>query len=296
MRIWDNHVHFPRIWEPNDTAADIGAMVDHLAERLRATGVVKAALLCGGRAGWAPSLSHEECLEHALRHPSLFVPVAVVDPETTPPERIDELAAMGYRGLKMLGVARPYDEPDYFPVYERCEALRLPIIFHLGVLGGGVDLLATHPHRDPAAAERLRMLRQRMGRRNVSATRMRPFHLDTLASNFPDLRMIGAHLGGTGNYDESASVARWRLYVYFDLSGGEVIERHAVERQLIGREIAIEKLVFGSDCPADEIHEHVERFERIFSDLGLDADALDRIWYRNAAEIYGFEEEAWAGE
>ncbi len=52
----------------------------------------------------------------------------------------------------------------------------------------------------------------------------------------------------------------------------------------------------GSDCPADEIHEHVERFEAIFARLGLDDDALDRIWYRNAAEVYGFEEATWAGE
>ncbi len=295
MRIWDNHVHFPRNWQADDPNTGLDEQVDHLAERLRACDIVKAALLSGGR--WGPS--HEVCLEHARRHPDLFVPVAVVDPGDTPPERIDELAAMGYRGLKIIGPARPYDDRGYFAVYERAEALRLPIIFHLGVLGGAVDLQITHPRRDPEAAQRLRMMRERMARmgvRDVSAIRMRPFHLDTLANNFPGLRIVGAHMGGTGNYDEAASVARWRLYVHFDLSGGEVIERHAVERGLIGREIAVEKLLFGSDCPADEVHEHVERFHRIFAALGLDEDALDRIWYRNAAEMYGFEEEAWAGE
>ena len=32
------------------------------------------------------------------------------------------------------------------------------------------------------------------------------------------------------------------------MSGGETIERHAVERKLIGSEIGVEKLVWGSDC------------------------------------------------
>jgi predicted TIM-barrel fold metal-dependent hydrolase len=125
---------------------------------------------------------------------------------------------------------------------------------------------------------------------------MSPFHLETIANRFPALKIIGAHLGGTGNYDEAASVARWRRWVYFDLSGGRTIERHAVERGLIGKEIALEKLIFGSDCPADEVHEHVERFEAIFEQLGLSEDEKNLIWYRNAAELFGLEEPALAQE
>lgn len=291
MRIWDNHIHFPRNFQasdPNEGAADL---IDHLAERLHACNIVKGALFCG-RFGQ----SHEEALKQAQRYPDLFVPVAAIDPEETPAARIDELHTMGYRGLKIIGAARDYDDPDYFPIYERAEANRMPIVFHCGVIGGPVDLQITHPRYDAKAAERMRGYLSRVGKRNISANRMRPFNLDTIAANFPLLRIVGAHLGGTGCYDEAASVARWRLYVYFDLSGGETIERHAVERGLIGREIAIEKLMFGSDCPTDEIHEHVARFERIFADLKLDDEALDRIWYRNAAEMFGFEEERWAGE
>jgi uncharacterized protein len=96
-------------------------------------------------------------------------------------------------------------------------------------------------------------------------------------------------MGGTGNYDAAASVARWRHNVHFDLSGGETIEQHAVERRLIGHEIGIEKLVFGSDCGIEEIQEHVDRFVTIFDDLQLSEDELDRVWYRNAAEMFGEE-------
>ena len=150
----------------------------------------------------------------------------------------------------------------------------MPVLFHLGVIGGGVDYARTHPRRDPEAAEALRRWQTMRGRlpRDVSAMRMRPFQLDTIANNFPDLQIIGAHMGGTGNYDEAASVARWRHHVLFDLSGGDTIERHAVERRLVGHEIGVEKLVWGSDCRDDEIAAHVDSLERIFDEVGLTAE------------------------
>lgn len=312
-RIWDIHVHFPRNFEKPDEDPQLA--LDHMAERLRETGVVKASLLCPDAGGpMAPRsernpLTHESCVEMARKHPDLFVPHAVVDPEVTTYERVHELHEMGYRGLKQIGVRRPYDTKDYFPVYRAAQELDMPIVFHCGVGGGGIDWLNRHPRRDPETAKRLRegekppeneeaaaRLRLRSGPRQTSAMNMRPFHLDTLANYFPRLKIIGAHLGGTGNYDEAASVARWRRWVYLDLSGGRTIERHAVERGLIGREIAVEKLIFGSDCRADEVHEHVDRFEKIFNDLGLSDEERDLIWYRNAAELFGLEEPSWAAE
>jgi predicted TIM-barrel fold metal-dependent hydrolase len=342
-RIWDVHVHFPRpfpgppgqrppgatpVSDPRDPAAAAGRtpqeMVDHLAEKLREVGVVKASLLCGGRFG----LTYEQSIEMAQKHEDLFVPHAVVDPEDTTYERIHQLNRLGYRGLKIIGTRKAYDSRDYSPVYRAAEELDMPVLFHCGVIGGGMDLLARHPRRDPESAKRMREMEaqtararaeaeeaarkahplpppepqgpmaalRRMGPRETSATYMRPFHLETIANRFPRLKVIGAHMGGTGNYDEAASVARWRRWVYFDLSGGRTIERHAVERGLIGKEIPLEKLIFGSDCGADEVHEHVERFVQIFDDLGLSDEEKDLLWYRNAAEMFGVEEPSWAKE
>ncbi|MPZ49580.1 MAG: amidohydrolase family protein [Dehalococcoidia bacterium] len=316
-RIWDIHVHFPR--NPQKPDDDPQVTLDHLAERLRETGVVKAGLLCPtaypGRPGRGDGLTHERCIEMAQKHADLFVPHAHLDPEFTTYERMHQLHAMGYRALKIIGTRHEYDWKDYFPVYRAAEELDMPILFHCGVIGGGLDWLNRHPARDPASAKRMReqeeaarkaasgegpeptgALARRFGPRESSATYMRPFHLETIANRFPTLKIIGAHLGGTGNYDEAASVARWRRWVYFDMSGGRTIERHAVERGLIGKEFAIEKLIFGSDCPADEVHEHVERFVGIFDQLGLTDAEKDQIWYRNAAELFGLEESVWAEE
>lgn len=47
---------------------------------------------------------------------------------------------------------------------------------------------------------------------------MRPIYLDTIARAFPDLKIIGAHLGNPW-YQEAAEVARWNPNVFFDLTG-----------------------------------------------------------------------------
>ena len=231
-----------------------------------------------------------------MRHPDLFIPTAMIDPETTTPARLAELRDMGYRGLKMIGVAPRLRLPGLLPDVREGAEVRL------------ADPVPSRRHRRrhrlsrsrtrAAIRRRLRRLRRLRSQpfsqpRNISATRMRPFHLDTIANNFPNLKLIGAHLGGTGNYDEAASVARWRHNVYFDFSGGATIERHAVERRLIGHEIGFEKLIFGSDTAPDKIVEHVRRWDTIFDLLDVPEDARERLWWYNGAELYGEEPIAW---
>jgi predicted TIM-barrel fold metal-dependent hydrolase len=293
MKIFDVHIHFPRNWEKPDE--DPAPLIDHLAEVAVKLGIAKGCILTGGRFG----PSYERGIEILKQYPEIFIPVAVIDPEEIDGEGVARLCEMGYRGLKLIGVARDYDTPDYFSAYAKAEELKMPVLFHMGVIGGGLDYSRTHPRRDPRAAEmynRMMTMGGRFGPRNVSASRMSPLHLDTIASNFPHLRIIGAHLGNQGNYDYAASVARWRHHVWFDMSGGETIEQDAVKRGLIGQEIGIEKLVFGSDCPVDEIHEHIERFHVIYDQLGLSEDEKERLWWRNGAEIYGLEQPQFAQE
>lgn len=293
MKIFDVHIHFPRDWEKPD--ADPAPLIERLAEVATAAGITKGCILTGGRFG----PTYERGIEILQGYPDLFVPVAMIDPEVIGRDEVKELHAMGYRGLKLIGVARRYDEPDYLPTYAAAERLGMPVLFHLGVIGGGIDYSITHPRRDPEAAAMYRRMQEMRGRwpmRDVSAERMSPVHLDTIAQRFPDLRIIGAHLGNQGNYQFTASVARWRPNVWFDMSGGETIERHAVEEGLIGREIGIEKLVFGSDCGMDDIQEHIDRFEAIYDQLELSEGDRERLWWRNGAEIYGFEEPTLAEE
>jgi predicted TIM-barrel fold metal-dependent hydrolase len=145
MKIWDVHVHYPVNWQNPDE--DASARLGPLSEAFEKAGIVRASLLSGGR--WGPS--HEEAIERLEPYAPVMVPVAVVDPEVTSGDRVRELHALGYRGLKMIGVKRAYDEPDYFPVYAAAEELRMPVLLHMGVIGGAIDYSRTHPRRDPAA-------------------------------------------------------------------------------------------------------------------------------------------------
>ena len=290
-KILDVHMHFPRNWEKPEE--DPAPMVDRLVDVATTAGITKSCLLTGGRFG----PSYERGLEIARKYGDFFILVAVIDPEVIGPKEVSNLHAMGYRGLKIIGTARDYDCPDYMPAYGRAQDLQMPILFHMGVIGGGLDYSRTHPRRSADAAQAYHRMMAMSGMlRDVSASRMNPLHLDTIASRFPRLRIIGAHLGNQGNYEFAASVARWRHHVWFDMSGGETIERHAVERNLIGVEIGIEKLVWGSDCGMDEIKEHIDRFDAIYDQLELDEDQRHRLWWANAAEIYGLEEPTFAEE
>jgi predicted TIM-barrel fold metal-dependent hydrolase len=242
-------------------------------------------------------------MELAQKYKELFIPVAVIDPEEIDGDGVQRLYDMGYRGLKLIGVARDYDDPDYMPSYAKAQDLGMPILYHMGVIGGGLDYSITHPRRDAAAAQAYQRMLAMQGRqppRNVSASRMSPLHLDTIANRFPRLKIIGAHVGNQGNYEYAASVARWRHNVWFDMSGGETIERHMVERKLLVHdskgEFGVEKLVWGSDCGMDDIRAHIDRFEAMYDVLGLSDDERERLWWRNGAEIYGLETPTFAGE
>ncbi len=293
QKIFDVHMHFPRNWE--NPEQDPAPMVEQLAETAVAAGITKACMLTGGRFG----PSYERGLEILQDYPELFIPVAVIDPEDIGPEEVQELRDMGYRGLKIIGTPRTYDTPDYMPTYAKAQQLEMPILFHLGVIGGGLDYSITHPRRDAVAAQayqRMMAMADRWPVRDVGAGRMSPVHLDTIANRFPRLKIIGAHLGNQGNFEYTASVARWRHNVSFDMSGGVTIERHAMERRLIGHEIGIEKLVWGSDCAREEIPRHIERFNTMYEQLELDDDQKHRLWWANAAEIYGLETPTMAAE
>jgi predicted TIM-barrel fold metal-dependent hydrolase len=115
---------------------------------------------------------------------------------------------------------------------------------------------------------------------------MQPIYLDSIALAFPELRIIGAHVG-YGLYDSAAAIARWRRNVSFDVSGGSVVRRHLVDRRMIGEEVPLAKLTWGSDCDIVHMGRELTSWMEAFDRLGLSADDRDAIFFRNAAAIFG---------
>lgn len=282
-RIFDAHIHCPSrgiFGEslPNQNA-DFEQELEKLVQTLRANNVSKACLL-GGKKG-----VNDLVLEAKRKYPDLIVPMAYIDLDEDRPDAVDAYAGRGFKGFKAIATHRNYDDESYFPFYERMEKRGSVLLFHTGVLGGITDYL----ERDPRSATEAELAVERgFQQRKTSSAQMRSIYLDTIGMRFPELRVIGAHLG-YGEYDLSCAVARWRRNVYFDLSGGDVVRRHLTERRLIGREISPSKLLFGSDSATGRITHEVTEWVAALEKLELTEDEIDRILYANAAYLFGLE-------
>ncbi len=264
------------------TGRSLETMIDMLAYAAEVLNISKVVLL--GR----PGEGNVEALKARDNHPDLFLPMAWVRLDEDTGETIREFGRQGFAGLKFHSSKRDYDDEQYYPIYQAAEEAGLVCLFHTGIAGGRIDYLQYPPQAQRTESEFEREMRQRRRGSTYGATHLRPALLDTLATAFPDLQIIGAHLG-YGWYDEACAVARWRGNVSFDVSGGTVVRRHIAERRLIRSEIHPMKLCWGSDCSIPHMSRELSGWMEEFERLGLTADEQDQIFYRTAARIFHLE-------
>jgi hypothetical protein len=273
-KIFDAHVHFP--WGEDRDPAEVA---EELVETAQAAGVVHMCLL-GSRFG-----DYNQRVATAIkRYPELFFGLYGVDLDNEGPEQVYAAKEQGFRGLKVILPQKRYDDPSYFPIFEAAEECGFVCLFHTGVIGGGYDYRVRDPF-DPEIIEAVREREQSRSRSGVSSAHMEPIFLDTIAFTFPALKIIGAHLG-VGYYDQACHVARWRRNVFWDISGGEMVRRHVIERKLVPSEISHFKLVYGSDNN-NRFAEEIRDWEAMFDLLRLSEEERERIMYGNAARIFG---------
>ena len=181
-------------------------------------------------------------------------------------DEVDRLAEIGMAGLKFHVPRQPYDSEDYFPVYERAQALGLPCLFHTGIF--------TPPQPMPGAGFR--------------SHHCRPIYLESIAQEFPQLRMICAHLGVCWN-DEAAAVCRICQNIYADLSGslGGWRSSKSVEwfQNTLYWPTAHEKILFGSDVHADEIESTLSEHQQLFENMGWNTNQIRAVFSENAKRI-----------
>jgi uncharacterized protein len=293
-RVFDTHVHYPwRQQRAGGQALPIYSaegMLDMLAYNCQRLNIYKVCLL--GSPGEGNNLVEKA----AQRYPSLIVPFAMINVDQTEPAQITEFAERGFKGLKIINPRRNYDDTAYFPLYDQAEQHRLVTLFHTGISGGMIDYLQ-FPPKDPSYAPE--QMRNMEGNRRwkpesevdtwYGAARMQPIFLDGISVAFPELKIIGAHLG-YGLYDSAAAVARWRRNVYFDISGGTVVRRHLLERNMLRNEVSTMKLTWGSDCDMAHMSRELSNWMEAFNQIGLSQQEQDQIFWGNAARIFGVED------
>jgi len=185
-----------------------------------------------------------------------------------PPERIDAFAEQGFSGVKFHLPAYDYDDDRCFDAYARAAACGLPCLFHTGVF-----ILP-----DPRPGQRL------------SSARCRPIMLDPIANEFPDLKIIVAHLGVCWG-EEAATLCRAYPNIYADLSGsvGGWRQGKTVDwfNQMLYWPDAHRKILVGSDVHCDELETTLRDQTDIMTRMGWTEARIAHVLYHNAREVFG---------
>lgn len=286
MRVFDAHVH--NFWFDRSSGSSPESFLAALSETAASIGTLKIALLGN------PGAEGHDALSAALEsYPDLLCGMGWLRLDEDPPSLVDEFADRGFHGIKTLGPSKNYDDEAYYAHYERAQERGLRILFHTGILGGPVDYLMGSsedawkaPPTGKEEAELVAKLRRQKRPYGFSSARMQPLYLDTVAFHFPELFLIGAHLGWP-DYRTACAIARWRPRLFFDISGGDVVRQHILDGGYIMNEIRPEKLVYGSDSDLSRMARDVRCWKEAFDGMGMSAEEQDLVFYKNAARIFG---------
>ncbi len=170
--------------------------------------------------------------------------------------------------LKLLGVkfqqgAQAFfpDDRRFYPIWDLCQSLGVPVQFHTGTTGMGAGL---------------------PGGLGIKLKYMRPIpHLDDVAADFPRLTIIACHAGWPW-HDELIALLLHKANVVMETSGwAPKYFPPALKGELNGR--LQDKAMFGSDYP---VLAH-ERLFREFEEEGYKPEVLEKIYLKNPQRILG---------
>lgn len=247
----------------SDVAAG-GTLVD-LVARLDAANIEAAFLIAtkAGRLGHRSTyhLPYEVVVEAVRRYPTRFYGLAGIDPT----EGMAGVRALE-RAVKEFGFIGAHlyphwfelapDHAKYYPFYAKCCELDVPIQMQVGQ---SMIYAADYPCRSVG----------------------RPIALDAVACDFPELKLIGIHIGIPWT-DEMIAMA-WKhpnVYIGSDAHSPKYWPQSFVHYiNSYGRD----KVIFGTDYPVLDF----ARTRREIEGLGLDPAAKRKLMRDTAIRVYG---------
>lgn len=260
-------------WASSFFAAKIGASDKHVAgitvdeyvETMMNPAGIDRSLLFSPLAGpegyvdsYRPPIDH--VLDAVARFPDRFAGIVGVDPtEGMAGVRRLERAVTEYGFVGAHGYPHwfglPPDDRRWYPLYAKCCELDIPIQLQVG------HCLAYSPTRPL----------QSVGR---------PITLDTVACDFPELKLIGIHIGWPWT-DEMISVAYKHENVYIGSDAYSPRHWDASFVRFIDSWGA-QKVMFGTDFPVIEPRRAIAEI----ADLGIRSDSMTAFMGENARRVY----------
>ncbi|MGH3749872.1 MAG: amidohydrolase family protein, partial [Micromonosporaceae bacterium] len=124
-----------------------------------------------------PPVPNDFVAEAVQQHPDVFLGFGIVDPWQGELARreIRRCKELGLHGIGEFNPARQHfypNDPRFYPLWQEAQDAGLPLLFHSGYAAAGSG---------------------RPGGRGVKLKYCQPLHLDDVAADFPDLKIISAH-------------------------------------------------------------------------------------------------------
>jgi len=255
---------------------------DAMVEALDIAGIGQMVVmpLDWGRAAGEPEISverqNEETAELCARHPGRLIFFAGVDPLRGECSRLlfeRMMKDYGAKGLKLHPLSGFYpNQREVYPFYERCLEHDIPVLIH-----SGIDPPPTiNKYGDP-------------------------IHLDDVCRDFPQLRVMCAHMGGPWR-EVAVTLADFHPNLWLDLSGNQgLLQRDSLGFYKRLRQdldvLGPEKICFASDHPYWGSPKALKRWVEAFTNPRPEAaeagitfshEEIEGILYRNA--------QAWLGD
>ena len=205
-------------------------------------------------------ISNDEVAAFVRQHPDRLGGLAAVDLRQ-PVRAVRELrrcvTELGFKGLRVLPWlwGWPPNDRRYYPLYAECVELGVPFCTQVG-------------HAGPL--------------RPSEYGRPIPY-LDDVALDFPDLVIVGGHIGYPGT-EEMVSLARKYEHVYIDTSA-YTTRRYPPELVRYLRADGRAKVLFGSNYPMIQPARALEGLDA----LSLDDEARARFLHGNASAVFGLD-------
>lgn len=236
------------------TFADITPEVTLAAMTLGGVQVGLCSAWCGPQ-GWL--VSHEEVAALASAHPDRIVGVASADlsrPMVAVRELRRAVLELGFRALRVVPWLwnLPPNDRRYYPLYAACVELGIPFCTQVG-------------HTGPL--------------RPSETGRPIPY-LDEVALDFPELTIVGGHIGYPWTTEMVALATKYEN-VYIDTSA-YTVKRYPRELVEFMRGHGRHKVLFGSNYPMITPHKALEDLDT----LGLDTEARELFLGKNAARVF----------
>jgi len=244
-----------------------GVSIEDYLRKMDAAGIERSLLIAvrAGEPAWQGSfeIPYQQIAQYCDAYPDRFSGLAGVDP-TRGVEQLKELD----HAVKELGFVGAHFYPHWFrmppdsalcyPIYSRCEELGIPIMMQVGQ-----NLIYQKDVRLPSVAK--------------------PILLDQVAIDFPNLVLIGIHIGVPWT-DEMIAMAWKHQNVYIGIDAYAPKHLPASLKHYMNS-YGSHKVMFGTDWPVidperavREMHEHEFR-----------ADSLEKIMRGNAVRVFRLE-------